>query len=129
VVGPYLGSNAWRASFQLVTTLGPLAAGVWALHALRSWSLMAALALVLVVAGLLVRTFVLMHDCAHGSFFRSRRLNDAVGFVPGVLTLTPFAQWRRDHARHHASSGDLEPAPADSRNRAFVRFLQHPEVM
>jgi omega-6 fatty acid desaturase (delta-12 desaturase) len=49
-----------------------------------------------------------MHDCAHGSFFASRRLNDVVGFFTGVLTLTPFAKWRRDHAMHHASSGDLD---------------------
>jgi omega-6 fatty acid desaturase (delta-12 desaturase) len=59
-------------------------------------------------AGFLVRTFILMHDCSHGSFFTSRRANDAVGFITGVLTLTPFAQWRRDHALHHASSGDLD---------------------
>ena len=81
---------------------------MWAAHTLQSRSLMLALVLILPIAGLLVRTFVLMHDCAHGSFFGSRRLNDAVGFVTGVLTLTPFAQWRRDHAMHHASSGDLD---------------------
>src|SRR5256885_5272292 len=54
----------------------------------------------------LFRSFVLMHDCAHGSFFESRSLNEVVGFLTGVLTFTPFAQWRRDHALHHASSGD-----------------------
>ena len=52
--------------------------------------------------------FILMHDCAHGSMFESRRANDFVGYVGGVLTLTPFDQWRRDHALHHASSGDLD---------------------
>jgi omega-6 fatty acid desaturase (delta-12 desaturase) len=67
-----------------------------------------ALLLTVPIAGLIVRTFVLMHDCAHASFFASRRLNDFVGHVTGVLTLTPFAQWRRDHALHHASSGDLD---------------------
>jgi omega-6 fatty acid desaturase (delta-12 desaturase) len=49
-----------------------------------------------------------MHDCSHGSFLPWRWASDLVGFVTGVLTLTPFAQWRRDHALHHASSGDLE---------------------
>jgi omega-6 fatty acid desaturase (delta-12 desaturase) len=49
-----------------------------------------------------------MHDCAHNSFLPWRRVNDAVGSVTGALTLTPFAQWRRDHAIHHASSGDLD---------------------
>jgi omega-6 fatty acid desaturase (delta-12 desaturase) len=105
---PDLGPSARRATFQLVTTLGPLVLAMWAVHALHPRSLALALTLTLPIAGLLVRTFVLMHDCAHGSFFASRRLNDAVGFVTGVLTLTPFAQWRRDHALHHASSGDLD---------------------
>jgi omega-6 fatty acid desaturase (delta-12 desaturase) len=143
VVGPYLGPSAWRASFQLVTTLVPLAAGVWAVHTLRSWSLGAALLLDLVVAGLLIRTFVLMHDCAHGSFFRSRRVNDTVGFVTGVLTLTPFAQWRRDHALHHASSGDLdrrghgdvptltvrEYRSRSPRGRFAYRIIRHPALL
>ena len=142
-VGPYLGSSAWRAAFQLVTTLVPLAAAVWAVHSLRAWCLALALGLDLVVAGLLVRTFVLMHDCAHGSFFRSRRVNDAVGFVTGVLTLTPFAQWRRDHALHHASSGDLdrrghgdvptltvrEYRDRSARGRFLYRVLRHPAAL
>jgi omega-6 fatty acid desaturase (delta-12 desaturase) len=140
VVGPYLGSSAWRASFQLVTTLVPLALGVWALHLLHSWSLIAALALAVIVAGLLVRTDVLMHDCAHGSFFRSRRVNETIGFITGVLTLTPFAQWRRDHALHHASSGDLdrrghgdvptltvrEYRSRSPRARLLYRIVRHP---
>lgn len=108
VVEPYIGADARRASFQLVTTLGALALAMWASHLLLQFTLLGALLLVLPIAGLQVRTFVLMHDCAHGSFFPSRRWNDAVGFVTGVLTLTPFAQWRRDHALHHASSGDLD---------------------
>ena len=107
-VEPYVGPNARRASFQLVTTLLPLALAVAAAHVIRPHSTTLALLLVPLIAGLIVRTFILMHDCAHGSFFASRRLNDAVGYATGVLTLTPFAQWRRDHALHHASSGDLD---------------------
>ena len=107
-VEPYTGPNARRASFQIATTLVPLALVMWATHAALAYSLPLALALSLPAAGLLVRTFIIMHDCAHGSFFASRRLNDGVGFITGVLTLTPFAQWRRDHALHHASSGDLD---------------------
>jgi len=140
VVAPYVGADARHASLQLVTTLVPLAATVWAVHALRSWSLPLALLLGLVVAGLQVRTFVLMHDCAHGSFFASRRVNDLVGFLTGVLTLTPFAQWRRDHAMHHASSGDLdrrghgdvptltvqEYLSKSPRDRLIYRIIRHP---
>jgi acyl-lipid omega-6 desaturase (Delta-12 desaturase) len=81
---------------------------MWGIKALLTVSVLAALVLTLPAAGLLVRTFIFMHDCAHGSFFASRRLSDTVGLVTGVITLTPFAQWRRDHALHHASSGDLD---------------------
>jgi fatty acid desaturase len=81
---------------------------MWGIHIALDWSMTVALLLALPTAGLIVRTFILMHDCAHGSFFASRALNNVVGFVTGVLTLTPFAQWRRDHALHHASSGDLD---------------------
>jgi acyl-lipid omega-6 desaturase (Delta-12 desaturase) len=59
-------------------------------------------------AGFLVRLFMIQHDCGHGSFFRRRRANDWVGRVIGIFTLTPYGFWRRTHAIHHASSGDLE---------------------
>ena len=59
-------------------------------------------------AGFLVRLFMIQHDCGHGSFFRRRVLNDTVGRVIGVMTLTPYTYWRRAHAVHHATSGHLE---------------------
>lgn len=107
-VEPYIGPDARRASFQLVTTLGLLALAVGTSYLVLQSSIWLALAVVPITAGLLVRTFILMHDCAHSSFYASRKANDIVGFITGVLTLTPFAQWRRDHALHHASSGDLD---------------------
>ena len=142
-IEPYIGSDARRSSLQLATTLIPLAALVWAIHAVHGRSIVAALALALPTAGLLVRTFIVMHDCAHGSFFGSRALNSAVGFVTGVLTLTPFAQWRRDHALHHASSGDLdrrghgdvptltvrEYLARSPRQRRLYRLMRHPAAL
>jgi acyl-lipid omega-6 desaturase (Delta-12 desaturase) len=59
-------------------------------------------------AGFLVRLFILQHDCGHGSFFKSKTLNDVVGFMLGVLVMTPYTCWRRQHALHHATSGDLD---------------------
>jgi omega-6 fatty acid desaturase (delta-12 desaturase) len=59
-------------------------------------------------AGFLVRLFMIQHDCGHGAFFRSRLANDWVGRVIGVLTLTPYDCWRRAHAIHHATSGNLD---------------------
>jgi len=61
-----------------------------------------------VAAGFLVRVFIIFHDCGHGSFFKSRRANDAWGFIAGVLTFTPYFHWRWEHALHHSTSGDLD---------------------
>lgn len=144
VVEPYIGPDARRATFQLVTTLALLALSLSATTMALHRSMLAIVALLaLPTAGLLVRTFILMHDCAHGSFFASRRLNDAVGYVTGVLTLTPFGQWRRDHALHHASSGDLERRghgdvptltvreyQAKTRRQQFwYRVIRHPALL
>jgi acyl-lipid omega-6 desaturase (Delta-12 desaturase) len=107
-VAPYIGPDTTRSLVQLTTTLALLALSFTIAYQIASWSVWAALALAPLSAGLLVRTFIFMHDCAHGSFLPWRRASEIVGYVTGVLTLTPFGQWRRDHALHHASSGDLE---------------------
>jgi len=59
-------------------------------------------------AGFLVRLFIIQHDCGHGSLFRSRFANDLTGRILGVFTLTPYDYWRRTHAAHHATSGNLD---------------------
>ena len=101
-------SDAGRATWQMLNTLVPLTLGFtlmfWGLG--NAWWL--TVLLLPVTALLFVRTFTIMHDCSHGSFTGSKRANEIIGFITGVLTLTPFAQWRRDHALHHASSGDLD---------------------
>jgi omega-6 fatty acid desaturase (delta-12 desaturase) len=58
-------------------------------------------------AGLMVRIFVIQHDCGHGSLFRTRQINDWVGRACSLVTLTPFANWRRQHAGHHATWNNL----------------------
>ena len=108
VVARYQGPKPHRAIWQLVTTLLPLAAMFFVMYQSLVLPYWVTLLLALPTAGFLVRTFIVMHDCSHGSFFDSRRANDIIGFITGVLTVTPFAQWRRDHAIHHASSGDLD---------------------
>jgi len=59
-------------------------------------------------AGFLVRIFIIQHDCGHGSFFRSQRVNHAVGYLCSLMTLTPYAFWRRQHAGHHGSWNNLD---------------------
>jgi omega-6 fatty acid desaturase (delta-12 desaturase) len=108
IVLEYQKPSRWRAAWQLTDTLGPIAL-IWYLIYLSlpvSWVLVAVLA---VLAGMfLVRIFIIFHDCGHGSYFKSRRANDAVGFITGLLTWTPYYQWRWDHAIHHATSGHLD---------------------
>lgn len=104
----YQQPSLWRGVWQLSNTLIPYAA-LWYLMCLSlrvsSWL---TVLLALVASGFLVRVFIIFHDCGHGSFFKSRRANDIVGFLTGVLTFTPYHHWRWEHAIHHANSGDLD---------------------
>ncbi len=108
VISRYQQSDVGRAIAQLVTTLLPLALGLYVMYLSLAWPYWVTLLLAVPVGGFLVRTFIIMHDCAHGSFLPWRRANDLIGWFTGVLTLTPFDMWRHSHALHHASSGDLD---------------------
>ena len=66
------------------------------------------LPLAVLAAAFLVRIFIIFHDCGHGSFYASRSANRIVGFITGLLTLTPYHHWRWQHALHHGTSGDLD---------------------
>ena len=108
IVAKYQEPSLPRALWQIVNTLGPYAF-LWYLmyHALAvSWWLVVPLAIL--AGAFVVRIFIIFHDCGHGSYFRSRRANDIVGFIAGVITLTPYYHWRWEHAIHHASSGHLD---------------------
>ncbi len=143
VVARYQQPETRRAVVQLLTTLLPLAGLLWLMHRSLAGSYLVTLLLAVPAGGLLVRTFIIMHDCGHGSFFKSRRANEIVGWITGVLTLTPFAQWRKDHALHHASAGDLdrrghgdietmtvcEYAELTPERRRRYRFVRHPLVL
>ena len=108
IIAEYTRPSAGRAVWQLVNTMVPFA-GLWVLMA---WSLKGpywiTLLLATLAALLTVRIFIIFHDCGHGSFFKSKRANDLVGFVTGMLTFTPYVHWRWEHAIHHASCGDLD---------------------
>lgn len=135
--------DAWRSAGQVATTLGLFSASLYATYRSLALPYAATILCAIVSAAFLVRTFMLMHDCAHGALFRSRRVNDTLGFVAGVLTLTPFVQWRRDHVLHHASAGDLdrrghgdvltltvrEYAARTRWGRLRYRLYRHPLVM
>jgi len=112
------GADWKRSLFQLATTAIPFAGLLVAIAAASRVHYGLSLLLAIPAAGLLVRLFIFQHDCGHGSFFRSRAANDALGRMLSVLTLTPYGHWRKGHAVHHASSGNL-----DRRGRGDVETL------
>ena len=98
-----------RAVAELLETFVPyVALNVVMVMAVRRGHLVVALSLSVLAAAFLVRLFIIFHDCCHGSFFPSRRANRIVGYIAGLLTLTPFDQWQQSHAEHHATAGDLD---------------------
>jgi omega-6 fatty acid desaturase (delta-12 desaturase) len=101
---PLLG----RSLGQIASTFLPFFALIAAMYLLRGVSVWLSLALSVPAAGLIVRIFVIQHDCGHGAFFCSRAANAWLGRFCSLITLTPFANWRRQHACHHADWNNLD---------------------
>jgi omega-6 fatty acid desaturase (delta-12 desaturase) len=108
VVLKYQKPSTWRALWQIIDTIVPYAALWYLMYICRSVSWWLVLPLAVFAGLLLVRVFIIFHDCGHGSFFKSRGANDFVGFLSGILTFTPYYHWRWEHAIHHSNSGDLD---------------------
>ena len=108
ILARYREPNGGRSIVELAITAGALTLSwvlMWKALDVGYWL---CLLLAVPTAGFLVRLFMIQHDCGHGAFFRHRFANDWLGRVLGVLTFTPYDFWRRTHALHHASSGNLE---------------------
>ena len=109
ILRDYRTANPLRATRELaVTALAFALCWILLLFAVETGQSWLYPIILLPGAGFLVRLFMIQHDCGHGSFFPNRRANDWVGRIIGVITLTPYYQWRRSHAVHHASSGNLD---------------------
>jgi omega-6 fatty acid desaturase (delta-12 desaturase) len=101
---PMLG----RSLGQMASTFLPFFGLIAAMYVVRDISPWLSLALTLPAAGLIVRIFIIQHDCGHGAFFRSRAANEWLGRFCGLITMTPYANWRRQHACHHAVWNNLD---------------------
>lgn len=108
IVKKYQEPSTPKALWQLANSLGAYAATWVAIAWSLSVSYWLTAVLTLLAGGFLVRVFIIFHDCGHGSFFKSKRANDVLGYITGVLTFTPYALWRKEHAIHHSTSGDLD---------------------
>lgn len=143
---PFQSPILAKSLMQLATSFGGFVATCAVMYPCVTVSLWIALPLSLLAAGFLVRIFIIQHDCGHGSFFRSRRANDLVGVLCSLMTLTPYAFWRRQHARHHGSWNNLDRRAASGLDiysscmtvaeyvalgrwrRGLVRFTNNPIV-
>ena len=108
IVADYQHADLKRSVWQIADSVGPYLALWYLAYRLLAVSYWLALPATLLAAGFMVRVFIIFHDCGHGSFFRSQAANRAVGYITGILTLTPYDDWREEHATHHATTGDLD---------------------
>jgi len=108
VLAPYREPRVTRSVYELAITLIPFLFFWVCAWLAGTYSVWLSIPFVIAAAGFLVRVFLIQHDCGHGAFFQNRSTNDWVGRCLGVLTFTPYADWKHSHAMHHASSGNLE---------------------
>jgi omega-6 fatty acid desaturase (delta-12 desaturase) len=144
-IAKYACANPSKSLWQLLNTFVPYCV-LWALmlYTVRQeYPYWITLAMAVVAGGVLVRIFILFHDCCHGSFFASRRANTILGYVAGIVTFTPFEDWRYAHNLHHATAGDLnrrgigaiwtmtkqEYLAAPARKRLAYRIYRNPFVL
>jgi omega-6 fatty acid desaturase (delta-12 desaturase) len=139
----YANPRLARGLLDIATSVLPYLGLSVAMYFALSTSWLLTVAPAPVAAGFLVRTFVVFHDCAHGSLLPSKRANRHVGRVLGLFVMSPFGRWRHDHAIHHATSGDLarrgvgdlptltvtEYRTRSSRGRLAYRLIRSPLVM
>jgi acyl-lipid omega-6 desaturase (Delta-12 desaturase) len=108
LVSPYGAPIIAKSVCQLATSIGLFllanASTYWSLRV----SYFLTLALAIPTGALLVRVFIVQHDCGHGAFFVSRRANNLVGVLCSLMTFTPYANWRRQHAGHHGNWNNLD---------------------
>lgn len=107
-VAAYASPVALRSLFQLTISLSAFLATAAAMYWLSSISPWAMLALAPIAAGLVVRIFIIQHDCGHRAYFRSAWANEAVGYLCSLVTFTPYAAWQRQHAGHHGNWNNLD---------------------
>ncbi len=139
----YQNADTWRSIWQIIDTFVPYFILLYCMYRSLSISYWLTLALAIPAAGLHVRTFIIFHDCTHGSFFNSQKANNLLGFVSGLFSLTPYYEWRHNHSIHHATGSDLdnrgigdvwmltvkEYLGRSRWNRFVYRFYRNPLVM
>ena len=107
-VAAYARPSPAHAAWQVATSFGPLLVTTGAMYATFGSSYFLTLALAVLAAGFVVRVFIIQHDCGHGAFLGSSRANAVLGSLCSLVTLTPYANWKRQHAGHHGNWNNLD---------------------
>lgn len=107
-VAPFAKSDRKSGIRQLINTLPPLFLFWFLAYESLSISIWLTFALAIVTSGFFVRTFIIFHDCAHLSFFKNKKVNRVLGTITGIMIHFPYEKWRKEHAIHHATSGNLD---------------------
>ncbi|MFA9557100.1 fatty acid desaturase [Evansella sp. AB-rgal1] len=107
-VAPFEETDTKKSVKQIMNTIVPLLLLWYIAYLSLSVSYFLTLPILVVTGGFLVRTFIIFHDCCHQSFFKSRKANDILGTITGVMTLVPYQQWKNSHSIHHATSSNLD---------------------
>lgn len=108
IVAKYQSSDLRHSLWQMASTFIPFFGLLVLMYMSLAYAYWLTLLLALPTGGLLIRIFIMLHDCGHGSFFKSMRANNILGAFCGLLSFVPYQQWRFTHAIHHATSGDLD---------------------
>jgi len=142
-LAPYAKPNVGRSLLDIATSVLPYLALSYLMYLTLSVSYLLVLVIAVPASGFLLRTYILFHDCTHGSFLSSKRGNTWLGRALGLIVFSPFGSWKHNHAVHHATAGDLdrrgtgdvptltvaEYAARDRKGRLAYRLFRHPLVM
>jgi omega-6 fatty acid desaturase (delta-12 desaturase) len=108
VISKYNFPDISKSWWQVINSVVPYLL-LWVLMVLSlKISYFLTLFLAIIASGFMVRIFIIFHDCGHGSFFKSKRLNTIIGIFTGLFTFTPYHKWHRDHKEHHSTVGNLD---------------------
>jgi omega-6 fatty acid desaturase (delta-12 desaturase) len=108
VLAPYTRTSLARGVVDVLTSAVAYAVVTVAMYLALDVSYWLVLALSLPAAGFLLRTYIMFHDCTHGSLMPSKRANRWLGIVLGLMVFSEFESWKHNHQVHHATSGDLD---------------------
>lgn len=107
-VAKYQYPDLRRSLWQVTNSILPYIILWYLMYKSLGISYWLTLGLAIPTGGFLIRVFIIFHDCGHGSFFRSKKASDILGFITGLMTFTPYHRWRKNHAIHHSTAGDLD---------------------